>query len=105
MCVMSSRLITAPSCRALTNSSAGVSLEVNITASPLMPVASASRSSGSELQSAPNPSSMRIFMMKGFGHAFMAKKFWKAGFHAKARFRRRALARMPASSYRWNGVG
>src|SRR6266511_117231 len=57
----------APSSRALQNSPAGVSFEVNMIESPTMPARSASSSSGSELQSAPNPSARRIFRMNGSG--------------------------------------
>ena len=53
---MSSRFMIAPNARAWTNSSAGVSLDVNMISSPWIPTRSASSSSGSELQSAPNPS-------------------------------------------------
>ena len=65
----------APNCFAFTNSSSGVSLEVNIISSPLIPTFSASINSGNELQSVPIPSSLRIFRMYGLGQALTAKKF------------------------------
>ena len=59
---MSSRLMLAPSALAFTNSSAGVSLEVNMMASPGRPTRSERSSSGSDEQSAPKPSSCRMRM-------------------------------------------
>ena len=73
MCVMSSRLMMAPSCRAFTYSADGVSLDVNMICSPVMPTFSDMTSSAIELQSAPNPSSFMMARMCGFGHAFTAK--------------------------------
>ena len=62
-------------------------------------------SSVREEQSAPQPSSRRIFKMAGLGVAFTAKYSLKPGFQAKAAFNRRAFSLMPFSSYRWKGVG
>ena len=47
----------APSSHAFLNSSAGVSFEVNIIASPVLPTFSASTSSASDEQSLPKPNS------------------------------------------------
>ena len=95
---MSSRLMIAPSSRALTNSSAGVSFEVNMMSSPLLPTASASTSSAMDEQSLPNPSSRRIAIRYGLGAALTAKYSWKPLFQANAAFSSRAWARMAASS-------
>ena len=73
MWLMSSRLMTAPSRRASQNSSAGVSFEVNMMCSPVMPTRSASKSSGRLEQSAPKPSALRMARMYGFGRALTAK--------------------------------
>ena len=65
---------------------------------PQKPTALASISSVREEQSAPQPSSRRIFRMTGFGVAFTAKYSLKPLFQAKAAFSARAVFRMPASS-------
>ncbi len=71
--LISSKLITAPRRTASMNSSAGVLFEVKMISSPLKPTLSARISSGRELQSAPIPSSFRIFRMVGLGQALTAK--------------------------------
>ena len=98
MCVMSSRLMVAPSLAASTKSSAGVSLEENMISPPGMPTRSQSISSVSEEQSMPQPSSRSICMMAGLGVALTAKNSLYPLFQAKASFTRRAFSRMPRSS-------
>ena len=88
----------APSSRARTNSSAGVSFEVNMIASPRSPAAAASSSSASEEQSAPAPSRASSLTMYGFGVAFTAKYSRKPGHHENAAFMRRRFATIAASS-------
>ena len=51
-------------------------------------------------QSQPHPSSARMPTSVGLGFALTAKYSRKPGFHEKASATARALARMPASSYR-----
>ena len=65
--------MVAPSSSASTNSSAGVSLDENMIISPPKPQRSLIMSSVSEEQSTPQPSSFRIFRMRGVGVAFTAK--------------------------------
>ena len=69
-----------------------------MTPSPLTPTRSESISSAALEQSMPQPSSAKIFRIAGVGVAFTAKYSRNPGFQAKAALRRRALARMPASS-------
>ncbi len=66
--------------------------------SPLIPAFWARSSSGRELQSAPKPSSRRIFRMWGLGQALTAKYSRKPGAQAKARSSARAVSRMAFSS-------
>ena len=96
--VRSSRLMTAPSRWASWYSSARVLLEVNMISLPRKPHFSASISSVRLEQSAPQPSSRRMFSSLGVGVALTAKYSLKPLFQAKAAQRRRALARMPDSS-------
>ena len=70
---MSSRFIMFPCLYARRYSEAGVSFDVKITLSPFIPESSESISSGALEQSAPQPSSERIFKIYGLGHAFTAK--------------------------------
>ena len=66
MCVMSSRLMTAPfSCAYLIFGRAGVSFDENMMSSPVMPAFSERMSSGRLEQSAPMPSLARIFRTYG----------------------------------------
>jgi len=73
ICEMSSRLITAPNFLASLNSSSGVSLDVNIIDSPLIPALSLNINSGKLLQSVPIPSSFNILRINGLGRALTAK--------------------------------
>ena len=84
MWVMSSRLIIAPSSFAYSNSSEGVSLEENIIASPVAPIAFESISSVFEEQSQPQPYSRKISIKNGLGVAFTAKYSRKPLFHENA---------------------
>ena len=97
MCVMSSRLMVAPSRSARAKSSAGVSLEENIISSPPMPRRSQSISSVREEQSMPQPSSRSMAMMDGLGVALTAKYSLKPLFQAKASYTRLAFSRIPLS--------
>ena len=65
---------------------------------PRNPHFSASISSVRLEQSAPQPSSFRIFKIAGVGVAFTAKYSRKDGAQAKALFSCRAFRRIPASS-------
>ena len=102
---MSSKLTIASSSAARRKSSAGTSLAESMTLSPRMPSASASMSSVALEQSRPQPYSPRMEMSAGLGFALTAKYSRKPGFQAKASRTASMLRRMPASSYRWNGVG
>ena len=84
MCVKSSRLMVAFSFFASTNSSAGVSLDENMISSPLNPILSDIISSVSDEQSVPQPSSLRILSIVGFGVAFTAKYSLNPLFHENA---------------------
>ena len=88
----------APSSQALRNSSAGVSFDVNMIASPTFPTFSARTSSAIDEQSLPKPNSFRSFMRCGFGAALTAKYSRKPLFHANAFFRRFAFARIAFAS-------
>ena len=105
MSVMSSRLMKAPSARACANSSGGMALAERMISSPEKPQAFASVSSVAEEQSSPHPSSFRIRSTAGFGSAFTAKYSRKSRHQANALFSSLARLRIPASSYRWKGVG
>ena len=98
MCVMSSRLMVAPSLSARAKSSAGVSFEENMISGPVMPWRSQSISSVSEEQSMPQPSSCRMSMMVGLGVALTAKYSLKPLFHANASRTSFALRLIPRSS-------
>ena len=65
---------------------------------PRKPQRSAIISSVRLEQSAPQPSSRRIFSRAGVGVAFTAKYSLKPLFQEKAAFTRRAFSRMPRSS-------
>ncbi len=98
MWLMSSRLMMAPSRRASRNSSAGVSLEVNMMSSPVMPDPFRQQQLGQGMQSAPKPSSFRISRMYGFGRALTAKYLLKPSKTENARLSSRAFSRMARSS-------
>ena len=98
ICVMSSRLIIAPSFAARAYSSSGVSLEENIISSPLAPIASQSISSVSEEQSQPQPYSRKMSTKNGFGVALIAKYSRNPGFQENASFTLFAFSRIPFSS-------
>ena len=105
ICVMSSRLMVAPILSAMTNSSAGVSLEENIISLPLKPQASLIISSVREEQSVPQPSSFRICRIFGVGVALTAKYSRNPLFQENASYSLRAFSRIPFSSYKCSGVG
>ena len=65
---------------------------------PVKPQASLSISSVREEQSTPQPSSLRICRMTGFGSALTAKYSLKPLFQLKALLMRRTFSRMPFSS-------
>jgi hypothetical protein len=88
----------APSRLACWNSAAGVSFDENMIASPAIPAFAASKSSGSELQSAPSPSARKIFRMYGLGVALTAKYSLNPATQPNARWSARALARIARSS-------
>ncbi len=98
ICVISSRLMVAPSFFASTNSSAGVSFDENIISSPVNPTLSDIISSVSDEQSVPQPSSFNILKIVGFGVAFTAKNSLKPLFHENALKSFLAFSLIPFSS-------
>ena len=82
-----------------------ISFEVKIIFLPFIPLFCDKTISGIEAQSVPQPSSFKRRSIAGVGVAFTAKYSLKPLFHENAAFSARALRRMPASSYRWKGVG
>ena len=97
--------MVAPSSLASAKSAAGVLLDENMMSDPVMPSERAIISSVSLEQSAPHPYSRKMEISRGLGLAFTAKYSLNPGFHAKASRMASIFLRMPASSYRWKGVG
>ena len=64
----------------------------------VMPECSAIINSGTDAQSAPQPSSASNLRMAGVGVALTAKYSQKPGFHEKARYNSCTQRRIPASS-------
>jgi len=97
--------MVTPSLRASAKSSRGVVLDENMISPPVNPTTSDIINSVRDEQSTPQPSSLTMRRIEGFGVAFTAKYSRNPGFHENARCNRRRFSLMPFSSYRWNGVG